>query len=364
MFWSLIRRGTNLSSAIQNNLGKGIYLVNYSTGSLNTLLSTNWSATPAAPFTLEARVITTIGDGTQKGDTSAPIDITITPYKPVSPTLYIIGDATANGWDSTAPDSLLPDPLVPGLFHYAGTLTTGEFKFITTRGSTLPSYNKGSDSAHLFYRSSDNSPDDRFSISSSNVYSIDVNIISLTISIAKTSAPLFSQLWIVGDATPNGWNIDNPNQMKVDVFNPYVFHYNEVLNVGEFKMPTSTGNWGGDFYRPLTNHPLITDTTAALTLGNTNPPDNKWNITVAGAYKYFPEHLLYNSIHISPFTPYSSLWIVGDATPNGWNIDSPTPLTPTAADPYTFTYSGPLAVGEFKIPVKTGDWGCDFFRPG
>ena len=107
-------------------------------------------------------------------------------------------------------------------------------------------------------------------------YTIDVNLISLTINISKAQAPLYSQLWIVGDATPNGWNIDAPNEMKVSPFNPYIFTYNEVLNAGEFKIPTTTGNWGADFYRPLTNHPPITDTSAVLTFGNANPPDDKW----------------------------------------------------------------------------------------
>jgi hypothetical protein len=68
------------------------------------------------------------------------------------------------------------------------------------------------------------------------------------------------------------------------------------------------------------------------------------------------------SIHIIPFQPYTKLLIVGDATPNGWNIDNPSVMTATS-DPNIFTYSGHLNVGEFKFPVSTGDWGTDFFRP-
>lgn len=358
----LDKQGNNFASPLVNNVGKAIYSINYTTGSLNTLLHTFWKAAPNKTFALEVRVYTIIGDGTAKGDTSSPIIINVTPYTPVSTSLYILGDATATGWDANSADSLTPDATIPGEFHYTATLTPGQFKFITTRGSFLPSYNEGIDSSHLFYRTSDPQADNKFTITSANVYNIDLNLISLTISITKAAAPLYSKLWIVGDATPNGWNIDNPNQMKVDVFNPYIFHYNEVLKTGEFKMPTSKGNWGADFYRPLANDPPITDTTAALVLGSTNPPDNKWKITEAGAYK-ISLNILFNSIHITPFTPYTSLWIVGDATPNGWNIDSPTPLTTVPGDPYTFIYEGAMTVGEFKIPTKTGDWGCDFFRP-
>jgi len=358
----LDKKGNNFASPLKNNIGKGTYSITYTTLSLNTLLSTFWSAPPDVAFALQARVYTIIGDGSIKGDTSAPVTLVVTPYKPVSSTLYIIGDATATGWNSNTADSLQPDVSIPGLFHYTGTLVPGQFKFITTRGAFLPSYNQGADSAHLFYRTSSSDPDNKFTITKGNSYQIDVNLLTLSIVVTGTAAPLYSKLWIVGDATPNGWNINSPNQMKPDLFNAYVFHYNEVMKAGEFKIPTSTGNWGGDFYRPLTNHPPITDTTTALVYGSTSPPDNKWLLTNAGPYK-ITLNIQYNSIHITPFTPYTALWIVGDATPAGWNINNPTPLTAVAGDPYTFTYSGPLKAGEFKIPVKTGDWGCDYFRP-
>ena len=358
----LDKQGNNFSSALTNNIGKATYNISYTNAALNTLLTSNWTATPGTSFALQARVYTILSDGTLKGDTSDAITINITPYQPVSKSLYIIGSATATGWDANAADSLTPDATIPGQFHYTGTLTPGEFKFITTRGSFLPSYNLGADSAHLFYRTEDAQPDDKFEIAIPQVYTIDVNLISLTINISKAQAPLYSQLWIVGDATPNGWNIDNPNQMKVSPFNPYIFTYNEVLNAGEFKIPTTTGNWGGDFYRPLTNHPPITDTTAALVLGSTNPPDDKWQITTAGAYK-ISLNIQYNSIHIIPFTPYTALWMLGDATPNGWNDDAPSPMTATS-DPNVFVYNGPLTVGEFKIPVAIANgFAGPYFRP-
>ena len=358
----LDKQGNNFSSPVTNNIGRATYNVSYSTTVLNTLLSTTWHAIPGAIFNLQARVYTILGDGSVKGDTSGVINISVTPYLPVSKSLYIIGSATPTGWDANAADSLTPDATIPGEFHYTGTLTPGEFKFITTKGSFLPSYNKGADSAHLFYRTADAQADDKFEIALPQVYTIDVNLIGLTINISQAQAPLYSQLWIVGDATPNGWNIDAPNKMKVSPYNPYIFTYNEKLSAGEFKIPTTTGNWGGDFYRPLTNHPPITDTSAALVLGSTNPPDDKWQITTAGAYK-ISLNIQYNSIHIAAFTPYPALWMLGDATPNGWNDDGPTPMTATS-DPNVFVYTGPLTAGEFKIPVAIGNgFAGPYFRP-
>ena len=356
------KQGNNFSSPVKTGLGAAVYSSSYSVDVLNTLLLNYFAATAGSAANLEVRIVDSVSGNMVKNDTSNVIKLRFTPYTPVSKTLYIIGDATATGWDTNKSAPLTLDATTPGLFTYQATLYPGKFKFITTLGSFLPSYNMGSDSTHIILRKSNSDPDNQFTIYTTGVYNISVNLITLQVSYTPVSAPAYSQLWIVGDATPNGWNINSPNQMTIDVFNPYIFHYYEKLNVGEFKMPTSTGNWGADYYRPLTNDPPITDTTAALVLGSTNPPDNKWKITTAGAYK-ISLNILSNSIHITPFTPYTALWLLGDAAPNGWNDDDPTPMTATA-DPNVFVYEGPLTAGEFKIPVaiKNGFAG-PYFRP-
>lgn len=175
------------------------------------------------------------------------------------------------------------------------------------------------------------------------------------------TGPAYKELWIVGNATPNGWDINNPNKLKVDPTNEFQFKYNEVLNTGEFKIPVTTGSWGTDYFMPPTNHPAITSTDVQLIPGGN--PDNKWEITTAGAYKILLNISSNPSIKITPFTPYPNLWIVGNATPAGWDIDHPTPMLQTPGNPYEFTYTGPLSAGEFKIPTSTGNWGTDYFMP-
>ncbi|MBG9377177.1 SusF/SusE family outer membrane protein [Panacibacter sp. DH6] len=186
------------------------------------------------------------------------------------------------------------------------------------------------------------------------------NTITVKITPAPTGAA-YAALWIVGNATPNGWNIDNPNQMRKDPTNAFQFKYNEVLNAGEFKIPTTTGNWGTDYFMPPTNHPPITSTEVQLIPGGN--PDNKWQIDNAGAYKILLNISSSPFIHIVPFTPYAQLWMVGDATPAGWNIDAPVAMVPTPGNVYEFTYTGTLNAGEFKIPTTTGNWGTDYFMP-
>lgn len=106
---------------------------------------------------------------------------------------------------------------------------------------------------------------------------------TVDISATPFDPPPYSKLWMVGDATPNGWNIDGPTPMQQDLTDPFVFFYEGQLNAGEFKIPTTTGNWGTDFYMPLTNHQDISLPDVQLVVGGN--PDLKWQITVAGNYK-------------------------------------------------------------------------------
>ena len=48
----------------------------------------------------------------------------------------------------------------------------------------------------------------------------------------------------------------------------------------------------------------------------------------------------------------STLYMVGDATPNGWNIDAPTQLNKESQ--YIFTFEGELKKGEMKCCMTTG----------
>lgn len=59
----------------------------------------------------------------------------------------------------------------------------------------------------------------------------------------------------------------------------------------------------------------------------------------------------------------STLFMVGDATPNGWSIDDPTPFTQKADDPMLFTWEGTLNAGEMKLCLVAGSYDNPFIRP-
>ncbi len=354
------KQGNNFSNAHTEELGKAAGSKKYTVQDLNDLVISKWAVIPGAEITLEAQILISVANEPKLSDTSNVLVWKVKTFQPVTKTLYLIGDAAPNGWSADNATPLSPSLSDPGVFNWSGNLRAGEYKFITTLGQFSPSYNRGADDTRLVLRTSDSQPDDKFVSTAPGVYNISVNLLTLTISVTEADTPPYTRLWMLGDATPTGWNIDNPSEMRVDSSNLFVFTYNEILNAGEFKIPVSTGNFGTDYYMPLINNQALTETGVQLVPGGN--PDNKWKITTAGPYKIKLD-IQNNKIQIKPFTPYTNIWMVGDATPAGWNIDNPQPLTPTPGNPYEFSYTGPMSAGEFKFPLATGNWGCDYFMP-
>lgn len=182
-------------------------------------------------------------------------------------------------------------------------------------------------------------------------------------------------LFMVGDATPAGWGIDQPTPLTPTEEDPLVFTWEGNLNTGEMKLCLAPGSWDAPFIRPLENGDEIgkTDLENVPFQMHAGDPDEKWRVTEAGNYR-----LTFDLRNWNMSTSYiggapipekepietETLYIVGSATPSGWNIDQPTMLEKTGD--YTFVYEGPLMAsdgGEMKACTTTGDWGAPFIRP-
>ena len=221
--FQLDKKGDNFANPVTMEMGRQAYTVSYTIGQLNDSLLNHWKIAPGTAVDLEARIIAKVSGSSLPAQISNSKGITVTPYEPVSSTLYIIGGATFTGWDNSKSEALTTDPKTPGGFIYQGTLLPGAFKFITTLGSFLPSYNMGADSTKLVFRTLDSQPDDQFTINEASVYKISVNLINLTIKIEKLAASPYSKLWIIGDAVPKGWNISTPDSMISNPNNGFLF---------------------------------------------------------------------------------------------------------------------------------------------
>lgn len=183
----------------------------------------------------------------------------------------------------------------------------------------------------------------------------------ISIDVVVTSfMPAYSNLYIIGDASPSGWNIGSPEAFVQNSSNPFVFTFEGLLTPGELKISTFSGDWcDGDWLNSPNNGDDITDSQFIVTHG-CDGPDNKWVVTsdTQGRYK-ITVNLSDDTIQFEEQTPaYSGIYIVGDASASGWNIGSPEAFTQSDADAFEFTYQGTLTPGDFKFSLFTGDW-CD-----
>lgn len=354
----LAKSGTNFANAyVAVNEETQTYTWSASQENLNDLLLDKFGGEPGVATTVDARV-TAMVSGVEETQTSQ-LSFTVTPYEPVTTTLYLIGDATPNGW--SADNATVMTRSTNGLFEWEGTLTEGNFKFITTKGSFLPSYNKADDGS-LVLRTSDDQPDNQWSITEAHDYKITANLLAGTVSIEKTDGvkPAFDELYFVGN--PNSWGFDKMQQDVLDKFLFRIGYYFEHGKGGEFKFGTTPGSWENMYKATQSNAPY-TDQKMALVKGF--DPDNKWYLQddeCEKAYKICVDiRTGKERMMMTEFTPYPIIYLVGDATPNGWDLGNATAMTATSS-PYVFTWTGQLNAGELKFSCdKQSDWNGAWF---
>ena len=183
-----------------------------------------------------------------------------------------------------------------------------------------------------------------------------------------------SVLYMVGDATPNGWNIDDPTPFTRGEEDNMVFTWEGTLNAGEMKLCLTTGSWDAGFIRPVNDQEAISKSnisgqTFAMWAGD---PDTKWRVTEAGKYR-----LSFDLRNWTMSTEYlgekdkpavepivlDHLYAIGSATlagESGWEWDQ-APELEKKSD-YIYVYEGELKAGELKLAGEK-DFNAVFIRP-
>lgn len=351
------KQGNNFANALEYQMGTNNFTFSINAASLNFILLNTFGIKAGVSQKFEARLTATIAESTTAPQISV-VAFSLTPYQPVSTTLFMLGSATSAGLNILNAIEMTPSATSIGTFVYQGTLTTGSFKLPINRDNCLCQdfYTKNSNNTGLIIHNLNGSGDDlQWQITQAGQYKVTVNLLDLTISIEAVIAPPFSHIWIVGDASPSGWNIDTPKEFAQSSDNPYLFIYEANFTSGDFKiLAGTTGNWCGEWYRPLVNGQALTLTAVAQNSGCT--VDNKWTITPTDVGRY---KIILNTSSNTISIQKVNLYIVGDGGPNGWNIATPTSMTYSNGN---FTYNGLLgadnATGEFKISKFAGSW-CD-----
>lgn len=173
---------------------------------------------------------------------------------------------------------------------------------------------------------------------------------AVTVSIALYSTDT-TNLYLVGDATPSGWDKARASMMQWDMNAPSQFTWTGQLHKGEFKILLGQEEWLPCYVRDST------DATKMVYRATEDAyPDFKWEIAKTGNYTLTVDTktLTINIAYLGG-EAYSHLYMIGDATPGGWSWDDITELSHPAAD--LFTYEGYLSAGSLKFPTELkSDW--------
>ena len=182
-----------------------------------------------------------------------------------------------------------------------------------------------------------------------------------TISVTPYSVT-FPNLYFVGDATSPGWSNNNNNTPVFRNQNvPNNYFYTGYFSAGYFKLLETKGQWQPQW--GTTNVPGALGVNPG---GGSDP--NTFNVSTAGYYTYnFTTVGQGGSFTVTPYTGsatnYTSMGIIGSATPNGWGGD--TNLTQDVNNPHLWYALGvTMTTGNEFLFRGNGDWGLTWKYTG
>ncbi len=335
--------------------GASVYSASLNQGDMNTTALTSGIAV-GNTGAVEYRVKATTASGSVAY--SNAVNVSVTTFSPVPANLYIVGDATPSGWNNpVATPSQQFTKVDAYKFSIRLGLTGGKsYLFLPVNGDWGHKY--GGVGAN-----NTNNPDgddfkpeggDLKAPASSGVYDIVVDFQTSKFTVTPVSVP--TNLYIVGDATAGGWNnpVPTPSQQFTQI-DTYTFALVVNLTAGKsYLFLPVNGDWShkyGGATDGSTTSTLLAD--GSVPGSNTPAPssDGQYLIVVNFATNTYSV-VLYSG----------NLFMVGDATPGGWNNPVPLPaqqFTETSLGVFELTLSLTADKSLLFLPVN-GDWSHKF----
>lgn len=258
-------------------------------------------------------------------------------------TIGIIGTATPQEWNSSTPMARANES-DPHQWTLTLMLSSGEMKF---RANDAWDVNWGS----LSFPSGTaerNGPN--ITVPSPGYYTISFNDVTGNFNFQSHDNTTYATVGLLGSATSNGWDASIP--MVKDSIDPHRWTLDITLSQGEVKFRADNSwevNWGG---------PAFPSGTAVR---------NGSNISVSASGDYtvsFNDATGEYDFQINS-PEFTTVGIIGDATPNGWNAS--TPMVKDPSDPHLWTLDITLLDGEVKFRANDSwdvNWGGSDFPSG
>ena len=204
--------------------------------------------------------------------------------------LYLVGDATAAGWNPANNNTpLFRDGENENIYYFEGRFAGGAdiegFKFLQTT-EWQPQW--GLSNGELTNSDILGEDPDAFPVDNDAYYSLMVNVDEMTYTweeIDESAAEVQTNIGIIGDATPGAW--DDDTDMTQSEFNPHIWYIEGIeLTDGEAKFRADDAwdlDWGG-----------ATPVSGETTVAGPNIPVNAgtydvWFNTLDGRYIFIPQ---------------------------------------------------------------------------
>ncbi len=188
------------------------------------------------------------------------VNLTVKPFStkptakyPVPDNLYLVGDATGGGWDNPVPVpsqqfTKIDEFTFGGIFQLTGG---NKYLFLPTNGDWGHKYASPDNSAPGASEGGDFIPDDGGDIpapATSGLYKIIVDFVKGRYTVTEvTSAPDIppAELFIVGDATPGGWDnpVPVPSQQFLQVSNSGFEIIISLTGGNKYLLLPENGSW-------------------------------------------------------------------------------------------------------------------------
>lgn len=205
--------------------------------------------------------------------------------------MLILGDAVKSGWDMSNSVAMLEGE--PGVWTATVYLAADQgFKFYAEndifngfqyRAAGEENVTLAEGAATSLVSSEVNRNDSKFQVAEAGNYVITCDLNAGTITVKKADYQdneiVYAALWLVGDATENGWDLGQPVVLAQDASNPMVYTATADLKEGELQVVVNKfTNYNSDVYVSD-----ATDATKAIRV-NKDSEKNNWKITEAGKY--------------------------------------------------------------------------------
>jgi starch-binding outer membrane protein SusE/F len=182
---------------------------------------------------------------------SEPVSISISTFADaeVLRNLFLVGEATARGWDNNNNNPpLFRDPENLDLYIYTGYFSAGGFKVLEVLGQWQPQYGTN-DGSTISVNEGGGSDPDVFSVPSNGYYTFTFDLSTNTFSLEPLAAEAtsFATVGIIGSGTAEGW--DASTAMTALQFDAHIWNITATLSDGEMKFRANDAwdiNWGSN----------------------------------------------------------------------------------------------------------------------